>query len=105
MGVFSSVWGWVCGPARALENPRCTVLGISMPLGVIPWGWGGAWRRDSTLGGGGARCSIRRRQVSVTTCVHVAYVWSLGVGELVRVGDRVRVCAGEGLPRLPYAWV
>ena len=79
MGVFSSGWGLVCGPARALENPRCTVLGISMPLGVIPWGWGGAWRRDSTLGGGGARCSIRR-QVSVTTCVHVAYVWSLGVG-------------------------
>ena len=22
----------------------------------------------------------------------------------MRVGDRVRVCAGEGLPRLPYAW-
>ena len=44
-------------------------------------------------------------QVSVTTCVHVAFVWSLWVGELVRVGDRVRVCAGEGLPRLHYMYM
>ena len=67
MGVFSSGWGWVCGPARALA--RCTVLSISMPLGVIPWGWGGASRRNSTLGGGGARCSIRRTDRSV--CNHL----------------------------------
>ena len=36
---------------------------------------------------------------TVTTCVHVAFVWGLWVGELVRVGDRVWVCAGEGLGR------
>ena len=29
---------------------------------------------------------------------------SWGGSELVRVGDRVWVCAGEGLPRLHYAW-
>ena len=47
--------------------------------------------------------------MSVTTCVHVAFVWSLWVGELVRVGDRVRVSAGEGCRGFPsrvrVAWL
>ena len=76
----------------------------------IPWGLGGAQRRNSTLGGGGARCSIEcdcrtmnRRQVSVTAGTGTGTGTGAGTGGgALRWGslwgreiECVRVCAGE----------